>query len=343
MRLPRLKGTANPSFYHCISRVTNGQRIFQTVGPGSEEAEHFVRLMHRLAAFSCISIATYALMSNHFHLLCEVPQPRRLSDPELLDRVEGLYGKARRQALQRVLQGETPGGELAAQELRETLQARMFNLSSFLKDLKGCFAQWFNRRQKRFGPLWAERFKSLLVQDGTALQAVALYIDLNPVRAGFCTDPKDYRYCGYGEAVSSGQGSLRAGLSRALGFEPEKASWAEVGAEYRQRLFRTGVVASKPEQAVISLEQAQRAVEEQKGELPLGERLRCRLRFLTYGVALGSRSFVEAQLSRWRQPRRGSNAAQNLSSTLGSESEQSGAEWFVCWRGRAVPLKAAPS
>jgi putative transposase len=170
MRQPRLQASAHPSFYHCLSRVTDGQRLFETTGAGSPEAEHFVHLLHRLAAFCGISLLTYALMSNHFHILCEVPEPRPLSDPELLERVEGLYGPARRQALQRVLDGQTPGGQLAAQTLRQRLQARMFNLSSFLQELKGRFAQGYNRRHDRFGPLWAERFKSLVVEDGRALQ-----------------------------------------------------------------------------------------------------------------------------------------------------------------------------
>jgi putative transposase len=345
MRHPRLKGTAYPSSYHCVSRVTNGQAIFQTTGPGSEEAERFVRLLHRLAAFCNISILTYALMGNHFHLLCEVPEPRPLSDPELLDRVEALDGPARRKAAQRTLQGQTPGGEVAAQALRQRCQARMFNLSSFLQELKSRFAQCYNRRHGRFGPLWAERFKSLLIEDGTALQAVALYIDLNPVRAGLCSDPKDYRYCGYGEAVGTGKVPARAGLARALGFEPGQAPWAEVGAAYRRLLFRTGVVASKREQAVIDPEQARRVVEEEKGVLPLGDQLGCRLRFLTTGLVLGSRSFVESQLDRW-WGRRGSavpssSAEARFTDSPPSEApEETGAEWFVCWRGRAVPARA---
>jgi exodeoxyribonuclease V beta subunit len=36
---------------------------------------------------------------------------------------------------------------------------------------------------------------------------MAAYIDLNPVRAGLVKDPKDYRWCGYAEALS---GSRRA-------------------------------------------------------------------------------------------------------------------------------------
>jgi hypothetical protein len=346
MRQPRrLRADAHPSFYHCISRITAGERIFQTTDLACPEAKRFVDLLHRLSAFCGLPILTYVLMGNHFHLLCEVPQPRVLSDPELLDRIEALYGPKRRQALQQVLAGQTPGGELAAQTAREGLQARMGNLSIFLKELKGRFAQGYNRRHGRFGPLWAERFKSLLVQDGAALTAVALYIDLNPVRAGLCTDPKDYRYCGYGEAVGLGPEHARAGLARVFGLEPGQAGadWAEVGAEYRRRLFRAGVVASQPQQAVIDAEQARRVVEEQKGVLPLKERLGCRLRFFTTGLVLGSRSFVEAQLSRWGLWREVPADGLPTPTRFGgcASGPQAGwTEWFVCWRGRAVPVRA---
>ena len=58
------------------------------------------------------------------------------------------------------------------------------DLSFFMKQLKGCFAQQYNRRHKRHGTLWSERFKSVLLEGGTAVTAIAAYIDLNPVRAG---------------------------------------------------------------------------------------------------------------------------------------------------------------
>ena len=55
--------------------------------------------MRRLEAFSGVRVLTYSLMSNHFHLLCEVPQAQELSEAELLDRIQAGYGPARRQAL----------------------------------------------------------------------------------------------------------------------------------------------------------------------------------------------------------------------------------------------------
>jgi hypothetical protein len=69
------------------------------------------------------------------------------------------------------------------------------------------FTKWYNWRKHRDGCLWAQKFRSVLVEGGLAARTVAAYIDLNPVRAGIVEDPKDYRWSGYGEAV--------AGLRRA--------------------------------------------------------------------------------------------------------------------------------
>ena len=54
-------------------------------------------------------------------------------------------------------------------------------------------------------------FKSVLVEGrGNPLQTMAAYIDLNGVRAGLAKDPKDYRFCGYAEAVA-GRARAREG------------------------------------------------------------------------------------------------------------------------------------
>jgi hypothetical protein len=63
------------------------------------------------------------------------------------------------------------------------------------------------------GTLWMDRFKSVLVQgEGNPLQTMAAYIDLNPVRARLVADPKDYRWCGYAEAVA-GHAKAQQGLA----------------------------------------------------------------------------------------------------------------------------------
>ena len=49
-----------------------------------------------------------------------------------------------------------------------------------------------------------------------ALRTMAAYIDLNPVRAGMVTDPGDYRWSGYSEAMA-GKSRSRRGLVRIIG------------------------------------------------------------------------------------------------------------------------------
>ena len=88
---------------------------------------------------------------------------------------------------------------------------------SSTSEFKGRFAQWYNRRHGRYGVLWADRFKSVLLEGGEAVAAVAAYIELNPVRAGLCADPKDYRYCSYAEALAKGSSLAREGIRIVFG------------------------------------------------------------------------------------------------------------------------------
>jgi len=269
VRFPRVKAEGQ-SFYHCVSRVVDARFIFQTTGHGSVEAEKFVLLMRRLAAFSGIGILTYVLMSNHFHLLCEVPQPKALSEAELLERIEAGYGPARRQALEQELallrQGQDGAEQI--QRLLQPYRSRMYDISIFFKELKGRFAQWYNRRHGRYGVLWADRFKSVLLEGGEALATVAAYIELNPVRAGLCADPKDYRYCGYAEALANGSSLARQGIGTILG-QPETVSWEEVSRQYRKVLFVRGSLHTQTKPPLFDQATAQSVVDQQNGELSL--------------------------------------------------------------------------
>jgi putative transposase len=281
MRFPRVKAEGQ-SFYHCVSRVVDGRFIFQTAGHGSPEAERFVLLMRRLEAFSGVRVLTYTLMSNHFHLLCEVPLVQELSEAQLLERIQAGYGSARRQALDQELARlrQAPDGAEQIQRLLESYRRRMFDLSIFIKELKGRFAQWYNRRHGRYGVLWADRFKSVLIEGGEALAAVAAYIELNPVRAGLCADPKDYRYCGYAEALAKASSLARQGISIVLG-QSDDISWKEVSQQYRRYLFVQGSLQTETKQPAFDLATAQTVVDQQNGELSLPERLRCRIRTST--------------------------------------------------------------
>ena len=98
------------------------------------------------------------------------------------------------------------GGSIGEPE-RIRLLKRMNDVSVLMKELKQRFSVWYNKSHNRFGTLWAERFRSILVEDRPeVVRTVAAYIDLNPVRAGMVEDPVDYRYCGSDHQISTGLG-----------------------------------------------------------------------------------------------------------------------------------------
>jgi REP-associated tyrosine transposase len=234
MRFPRVKAEGQ-HFYQCVSRCVDGLVIFRTSGGRCLEAEEFLSLMRRLAAFTGVRILDYVLMTDHFHLVCDVPEPKSLTQSELLERIEAGYGPQRAQTLHERLAScaQQPDRIEQSKRLLEPYRRRMYDLSTFIKALKGRFAQEYNQRHKRYGVLWAERFKSAPLEGGHAVTAIAAYIELNPVRASLCEDPKNYPYCGYAEAIAKGSAIALEGLRTILGL-PQTASREEVDRKYRK-------------------------------------------------------------------------------------------------------------
>jgi hypothetical protein len=174
-----------------------------------------------------------------------------------------------------------------------------------MHDLKMRFAHWFNKEHDRDGHLWAEKFKCLLVESGHAARIVGAYIDLNPVRAGMVGDPKDYRWCGYAEALA-GEERARQGLRMLFheavgeslgdrtGAEFAARPWKELAAEYRKILYWDGQKSDRDERkgrAGISRRKVEE-VEAKGGKLSEMEMIRHRVRHFTDGLVIGSESFV---------------------------------------------------
>ena len=244
-------------------------------------------MIWKVAAFCGMEVITYCMMSNHFHILLRVPERAVLTDAQLIERLEGLYGTKGVPTLL-ACQAVADRGQIDA-DIRQGLLERMGDVSVFAKELKQRFSLWYNRHHERFGTLWAERFKSVIVEDQpSSLEAVAAYIDLNPVRAGLVEDPKDYRFCGYAAAVA-GNALARKGL---MSIRKDQTSWGSCAAAYRMRLFVGGGTTHQSGKVVLDKEKI-KAVIEQGGELSLGEVLRLRVRHMSDGVALGSRAFVD--------------------------------------------------
>jgi len=129
-----------------------------------------------------------------------------------------------------------------------------------------------------------------------ALSTMAAYIDLNAIRAGQVKDPKDYRFCGYGEAVA-GNRVAREGmkaLGRIIGYE---GNWSAISSGYRKQLFMHGGVHGKGN--AIDQDKIQEVLDA-GGKLTKAQLLHCRVRYLSDGVVLGSKNFVEDIFHKYR-------------------------------------------
>ena len=300
MRKARIKMDNGSGFYHLISRVIEGRMAL-----GNGEKQFFGKLMRLAEDFCGVRILTYSIMTNHWHILVDVPQRQDISDPELIRRLKLLYSKEVVKDVQRQLEELRKNGEEAyVRRLKERYTCRMYEVSEFVKLLKQRFTQWYNRKDGRRGTLWEDRFKSVLVERSEkALATMAAYIDLNAVRAGMVKDPKDYRHCGYGEAVA-GVKKAREGLGRVMLGLGQSGGWNKVGAEYRKYVYQSGGVKGVNEdgrsaKAGIPLEDVKKVLGE-NGKLGMGQALRCRVRYFSDGAVFGSKEFVNEVFKRNR-------------------------------------------
>ncbi|HEY1048387.1 MAG TPA: transposase [Prosthecobacter sp.] len=295
------KGPLESYCYHVTSRTNGGDLLFDDV-----EKEALKRVIWRMAEFAGLKVITYCVMGNHFHLLVEVPNREMWlerfagteGEAKLFKHLEVLYSKAYLGLLREELKDlRTRGKAAAAQVKLDSLTKRFCDLSLFVKEVKERFSRWLNKRRGRRGTLWMDRFKSVLVEgQGEVLRTMAAYIDLNPIRAGLVKDPKDYRWCGYGEAVSGSRRAQR-GLCRALCKPVDGWKTAGAGEAYRgllhaegrevkdaqnEKVARQGVTAAKA-----------RKVLAEGGKLESADLVKLRVRYFTDGVVLGDKAFVE--------------------------------------------------
>jgi putative transposase len=288
------------AYYHIVSRCYDRNYLLK-----AEEKAFLLKQMRRYEALHGVRVVTFCIMTNHFHMLVEVPPRPSAAGPmfteaSFLVHLENSLGHGKAEELRRLFEMYKDNGcEKLIPEIISGYEKRMFNISNFMQDVKQAFSVWYNKRVGRRGTLWEERFRSVLVEGaGEALATMAAYIDLNPVRAKIVEDPADYAWSGYGEAVAAGNGGAKArsGLAvvgRVLGAE----GWEAVSAKYRLWLYGEGQEILPAEgvayRAGFKLETIE-AVHAAGGKLSRGQMLRIKVNYLTRGGIFGSAGFVNS-------------------------------------------------
>jgi REP element-mobilizing transposase RayT len=313
---PWKDSAGKPAIYHCVSRVVDRRFVF-----GDSEREHFRMFMRMYENFSGCRVLSYCIMSNHFHILLEVPPMPAggLGDEELLKRLKAIYSEAVvAGVVKEIAEARAAGDESLVAAIHARYTYRMHDLSEFMKTLLQRFTRWFNRMHQRTGTLWEERYRSVIVESGVAARTMAAYIDLNPVRAGMVADPAEYRWSSYGEAVGGGgkgngkkarEGLVRACMShQGAGFESER--WNDVSRIYRRAMGlalgrNSGRAEVEKGKARRQFNTAEAMEAEDNGtalpDLALAKMLLCQVRYFTNGAVIGSKEFVNEAFARARE------------------------------------------
>ncbi|WP_457756050.1 transposase [Thermodesulfatator indicus] len=253
-RIPRFFIDDPRAAYHVISRTAlPGHDVL-----GDEEKDHLLNLIRWLSQVYFVEVYGFAIMGNHFHLLCRMLPEDQFSDAEVKRRIRLYYGKKRK--------------IFFYEEMLKKWRNRLASLSRYVQDIKQRFSRWYNKRVERKGYFWADRFKSVIIETGEALLNCLAYIELNPVRAGIVEKPEDYRWCslGYRSRIGTGKTflSLDLGLPRYEG-KTEKERFEFL----REFVYGKGGL-DEPDKGT-------------------GEIFRQRVRYFTESLAIGSRRFVK--------------------------------------------------
>ena len=137
----------------------------------------------------------------------------------------------------------------------------------------GRVAQEYNRRKKRQGAFWEDRYHATAVEANEHLQRCMNYIDLNMVRAGVVAHPRDWNGSGYREiqapperyaVIDVNALSTLCGLSDAAQFRKAHRLWVEAAlggnADARDAIWSDAIaVGSKSFVEKIELELGVRA------------------------------------------------------------------------------------
>jgi REP element-mobilizing transposase RayT len=163
------------TYYHCYVRCVRKGYLFGT-GENGRNYDHrkdwISNRIHHLTQAFAIEICSYAVMSNHYHIVLHVNKDQAMawSDEEVNERWKIALSR----------KTDLP---LASPEEMARRRNNLFSISWFMRFLNEHIARCANKEDEVTGRFWEGRFQSQALLDEGALLACMAYVDLNPIRA----------------------------------------------------------------------------------------------------------------------------------------------------------------
>jgi hypothetical protein len=149
------------------------------------------RRMEALASVFAIDVLTYAVMSNHLHVIVR-NRPDVVatwSDEDCALRWLRVFpGRRVEEFLADPVESDVKALAGDPQKM-EAVRSRLSDISWFMRALAEPIARVANRQDECTGRFWEGRFKAQRIEDEAGLLACAMYVDLNPIRAAMVESP----------------------------------------------------------------------------------------------------------------------------------------------------------
>ncbi len=184
-------------YYHIISRCV--RRTFlcgedDQTGKNYEHRRQWIENRIRiLSSVFTIDICSYAVMSNHYHLVIKLNPEAAESwtEQEIVNRWTSLFkGTYLIQKWQKKEQ-QTKAELQTTKETITSYKNRLTSLSWFMKCLNEPIARQANKEDQCTGHFWEARFKSQPLLTEESLLTCMAYVDLNPIRACMAQTPEN--------------------------------------------------------------------------------------------------------------------------------------------------------
>ena len=166
----------------------------ETTGRDYSHRREWIRCrMERLASVFGVDILTYAILSNHLHLVARTRPDvvREWTDKEVALRWLRIFPGQRID--EHLAEPTTNSVDTLANntERIQLIRLRLSDPSWFMKALCEPIARLANFQDNATGHFWEGRFKAQAITDEAGLLACSMYVDLNPVRAAMASSPQE--------------------------------------------------------------------------------------------------------------------------------------------------------
>lgn len=198
---------------HCVQRCVRRARLAGVDEVSRKDysyrREWIRRRFEALASVFSIDVLTYAILSNHLHVILRSRPDvlAKLSDQEVAIRWLRVFpGRRIEEHLAEPSEIDVKR-VMSDSKLLAKIRTRLSNISWFMRALAEPIARIANREDECTGRFWEGRFKAQRIVDDAGLLACAMYVDLNPVRAAMARSLEESLHTSVHDRIEAEKGT----------------------------------------------------------------------------------------------------------------------------------------